>query len=280
MSPVGPPLVPNAFGATRSDPGIGASAIMPGAGGRRPRRRVDDASENEDRWLLTYADMITLLLVLFVVLFALSTINASKFQSFRQGLTSAFNPTAIDTPGANGLLDQSSLESQLSLNQAVGLPPPLTQASVAQLSKIFSAVEAGLLAKRLEGYATVSATAEGVVVQILADKAFFASGSADLGTIGDTIVDTIANTIGHYPNKIQVEGYTDNQPIEGGPFTSNWELSAVRAANVANRLDVVDRVAQSRLSSVGFGETRPIASNATARGRTENRRIDVVILGR
>lgn len=257
----------------------GAQVPLPAVSSRRKRSRPEEAEENEDRWLLTYADMITLLLVLFVVLFALSTINASKFQSFRQGLTTAFDPSAIVSPGANGLLSQTTLQSQSNANQAI-TPPTVTPAANAQTSQIAAAVETGLISRKLEHFATVTTTTRGVVVQILADKAFFASGVADLGPTGDSIVDTIANTIERYPNKVQVEGYTDNQPIDGGIFTSNWELSAVRAANVVNRLDVVDHIAQSRLASVGYGETRPVASNATPIGRAENRRIDVVILGK
>lgn len=265
-------------GARAGSPG--APDAPPAVATRRRKALVEDSHENEDRWLLTYADMITLLLVLFVVLFALSSINASKFQSFRQGLTSAFDPSAIISPGGNGLLGQTSLQSQLNINQTVSRPPSLTQAARAQMNQIASAVQTGLLSKRLQNFATVTTTSKGVVVQILADKVFFASGVANLGPTGDSIVDTIANTIGRYPNDVQVEGYTDNQPIAGGLFTSNWELSAVRAANVADRLDVVDHIGQNRLSSVGYGETRPVASNVTAFGRAENRRIDVVILGK
>ncbi len=139
-------------------------------------------------------------------------------------------------------------------------------------------MERALGAKHLQSAAQVTVSTKAVVVQILADKAFFASDSAALGAIGNEVVDTIAGVVQNQPNDLVVEGYTDTEPITGGPYNSNWELSAVRAANVTNRLNVVDGIAARRLSAQGYGQTDPVKSNATPAGRAENRRVDVVIL--
>ena len=268
----------------------GATAMgeQPVAPARRKKKTGEGAHDNEERWLLTYADMITLLLVLFVVLYAMSTPSTPKFLAFRAGLTAAFNPSAIATSGSNGLMSQSTLESQLNNNQSISPLANNVKLANANFTKLVNdrmtnlatSLQRALIAKHLQSYASVTQTTRGVVVQIMADKVFFASGEATLGTLGNEIVDTISGLIAGYPNNIEVEGYADNQPILGGPFSSNWELSGVRAANVVNRFNSVDHIKASRLASVGFGANDPVASNATPQGRQQNRRIDVVILGK
>jgi chemotaxis protein MotB len=118
-----------------------------------------------------------------------------------------------------------------------------------------------------------------VTVQILADRVFFRTDSASLGRTGDRVVDTIAGVLQTQPNLIEVQGYTDNVPITGGPFASNWELSAARAANVANRLNAVDGLPATRLTATGYSDTHPAAPNNSPANQAKNRRIDVVILG-
>ncbi|MDA8034118.1 MAG: OmpA family protein [Actinomycetota bacterium] len=261
---------------------MSGGVTAPGAVRRRRHHHGEaHGEENGERWLLTYADMITLLLALFVVLFAMSSISVKKFMELRIGLTQAFNPSAISTGGSQGLLQQTSLVPQTStaasqIGTASG--SATAAASAAQLDRIAQQISSALAAKHLSAAASVSYSRRGVIVQVLADKAFFATDSAELGPVGNAVVDTIASVVLHQPNNLVVEGYTDNVPITGGPYTSNWELSAVRAANVANRLNVVDGVAQTRLSAQGYGQTHPIVPNDTAAQRAENRRVDVVIL--
>ena len=113
---------------------------------------------------------------------------------------------------------------------------------------------------------------------MLADKVFFATDSATLGKVGDQVVDPIAGVITGAPNDVAVEGYTDNQPIYGGPYDSNWQLSAARAANAAQRLATVDGIAEARLSAVGYGDTHPLVPDTSPANQAENRRVDVVIL--
>jgi chemotaxis protein MotB len=235
-----------------------------------------------ERWLLTYADMITLLLALFVILFALSSINEKKFIAFKLGLSETFANSPISTSSANGngLLQHTGLVSHraLATSSAPAAASTATSAAAPSLSQIATEIEQALQAAGLTQDATTTTTTRSVVVQVLADKAYFALDSATLGTVGDQVVDTIASVIGNVPNDVAVEGYTDNQPIYGGPYASNWQLSAARAANVVQRLATADGVAETRLSAVGYGDTHPLVPNTSPANQAENRRVDVVVL--
>lgn len=259
---------------------------------RRSRSRVsgdEGHGSGMERWLLTYSDMITLLLALFVILFALSSINSQKFMAFELGITKSFGGHDVPLPSSEGLLP--SHDSLLFRPSAQAATPPAPSAatpptpsrstpsrSSPSLAEIASELDAALASAGLGADASISVTEHGVVVQMLADKAYFANDSAALGTVGDAIVDVIAGVLRSVPNAVEVQGYTDDVPITGGPFTSNWELSAVRAVNVVQRLEEVGGITKSRLSAIGYGTTHPVAPNTTAAGQAENRRIDVVVL--
>lgn len=259
---------------------------MSGRAAGRSHRGGGGHGEHEggqERWLLTYADMITLLLALFIVLFALSSINQRKFLAFRMGLTSTFNPSAIATNGGSGLLQQTSIVDRLGTNPSpkpvlAGTSAPTPASSSSPPWKILDQLRSALKKAGLSRDAAVTLTSQGVVVQILADQLFFSTDSASFGPVGDEVVDTIARVVRPDPNAVQVEGFTDNQPVVGGPYRSNWELSAARAANVVNRMNVVDGISELRLTAVGYGQTHPQAPNTSPQNLAKNRRVDVVIL--
>ncbi len=236
-----------------------------------------------ERWLLTYADMITLLLALFVVLFALSSLNVKKFIAFDLGLTQTFSSSPAQNQSSNngsGLLDHTSLVSRIGVQKAQPTEKITTtnQQAMATLDQILAQVNQALQAQGLSQAASASVVTHSVVVQVLADKAYFANDSATLGTVGDRVVDTVAGVIRSYPNHVEVQGFTDDVPVTGGQYDSNWELSAARAANVVQRLATSDGIPATRLSAAGYGDTHPVASNATPAGRAQNRRVDMVIL--
>jgi chemotaxis protein MotB len=154
----------------------------------------------------------------------------------------------------------------------------LSSAARSALAKVEAEINQALKAKGLENTVTMTIQTRGLVVQVLADKVFFQTGSADLGPLGDEVVDTVASVLIKDPYGIDVEGYTDNQPLTGGQYGSNEELSAVRAVNVVLRMSGTDGINASRLAATGFGETHPDAPNDTPANMSLNRRIDVVVL--
>jgi len=251
--------------------------------------------ENGERWLLTYADMITLLLALFIVLFAVSTINSKKFEALALGFKQSFSPNPGVLPSSNGVQQYDSLTPTAGPRQVQQHPSitgPTKQATTtptakdtalspsqeAQLQSINQAVKAATQAKGLQGVLSTSVSTRGLVVQVLTDKVFFASDSGTLEPEGAAVIDTVAPVLRSVPNGIDIEGYTDNQAITGGPYISNEELSAVRAASVATRLIQTDGIDPNRLAATGYGDTHPLVPNDTAADRALNRRIDIVIL--
>ncbi len=264
---------------------------------RHVAEHAEPEHDNSERWLLTYSDMITLLLALFIVLFAISSINEKKFLALALGLRQAFDPKPGLLPSSNGLAQNASLTPTAGPEQATGKPtfspivpesttttaPATTTTSGGQpaeqpLVTIEHQIDEALAAKGLQGTATTTITQRGLVVQMLADQVFFATDSADIEARGAEVVDTIASVLRTDANDVVVEGYTDNQPILGGPYTSNMELSAVRAVNVVLHLTRVDGIAESRLAAIGYGESRPQVPNDTPAHMAQNRRIDVVVL--
>jgi chemotaxis protein MotB len=262
----------------------------------RRRLAVEVESEemaNEERWLLTYADMITLLLALFIVLFAVSTISTKKFEALALGFKQSFSPNPGVLPSSNGVMEYDSLTPTAGprqVQQHPSITTPTKQASAtpaktalspsaeAQLQTINQQILKAAQNNNLSGVLSTSFSTRGLVVQILTDKVFFASDSADLGPEGEAVIDSVATVLKTTGNNMDVEGYTDDQPITGGPYTSNEELSAVRAASVATRLTEQDGIDPNRLAATGFGDTDPLVPNDTPANRALNRRIDIVIL--
>jgi chemotaxis protein MotB len=259
----------------------------------------EEHESNSERWLLTYADMITLLLALFVVLFALSTISTQKFTALATALRDTFSGHATVVKNDTGLLQHNSLTDHPGKVSAIhsdppsaavvtttttatppAVPPPQGTQSLAQIHQELTAALAaqGLLSDVQISQQAPTPTTSELVVQILSDQVFYALDSADLGAAGDKVVDTIASVLRTDTNDAAVQGYTDNQQIYGGPYATNWELSAERATHVVERLTGADGIDPNRLQAVGFGQTRPAVANSSPSNMAENRRVDVVIL--
>jgi chemotaxis protein MotB len=198
------------------------------------------------RWLLTYADMITLLLALFIILFSISTINKVKLQRLVHDLGGGFNSTdAINNP-PNG--------------QTVSATKDDLQAMQAQLQ---SYIQQNKIQSQVQTKITRDGKKRELVISLLSDKPVYDSGSADLKDQTKKILDAVDSELKNRPNEVRVEGNTDNVPISNAQFPSNWELSAARATGVARYLVEDKGLSPLRISALGYGQYRPKYPNDT-----------------
>ena len=248
------------------------------------RKPLDDDDENPDRWLVSYADFITLLFAFFVVMYAISSVNQSKYSQLTSSMGSAFsayNPVDhLRSNSKKGLDADSKLKGQ---QKSLIKPLPLThlynekmrreRESMTNMGIDLSNTLAPLVS---EGKVRVVQNNRGIRIDIH-DSLLFTPGSAELATAATGIMNEIAAVIKDNQRLIQVEGHTDNTPIHNATFFSNWELSAVRASSVVRMLSNAG-IADGRLSALGFGSAQPSGENDTPLGRARNRRVSIMIL--
>ena len=255
---------------------------------RRKRAHVEEEHENEERWLVSFADMMTLLFCLFMVLFAISSVNTSKFESLQRSLQEAFSGAVMS--GGKQVMETGSREE--GREAAVAMPPmavspvnapstPDAAASAAeeqQFDALKRRVDEAAAQLGLKQRVQTTVSERGLVVRLRTDGMFFAPGRADLQPAAEPLVRRLARLIAtEARHPVVVEGYTDSTPIATGVFPSNWELSGARASSVMRAL-FAGGVQTERDGSVrGFAERHPVASNATAAGRAANRRVEVVL---
>jgi chemotaxis protein MotB len=237
------------------------------------RKRFDDEShENHERWLISYADFITLLFAFFVVMYAVSVVNTGKYKVLSDALGDAFGGR-----GAARRIDTSVEVDALPLSNIIAHK----RAEAARRDR----ERLDLLARKLNsvlaplvnsGKVRITQTGRGITIEINASVLFDEGDAALVGNARETLR-TVAGLLKGDPHGIEVEGHTDTTPIRNAAFPSNWELSAVRASTVV-RLFVENGVPEQRLAAVGHGATRPVASNGDPVGRARNRRVAVTIL--
>jgi chemotaxis protein MotB len=229
----------------------------------RVRRRPDPSRASRDRWLLSYADFITLLFALFATLYASSTVDANKLATVAQGLQHAFDLPTERRPGIsaarNGVLPAG--------RGVVG------DGELDARTEILRELSEDLRLGRLE----LSEDARGMVLSI-PEASAFPTATADLSPLAQGAVTRLAAVLTRLPNAVRVEGHTDDVPIHTARFTSNWELSTARAIRVVELLIEQGQLAPDRLSAAGYGEYHPRVANESAAARAQNRRVDVVIL--
>jgi len=243
----------------------------------RRSRRQDE--ENHERWLISYADFITLLFALFVVLYAMSKVDEGKYKVFGNSLSFAFGSATIVKPGIpNQAVQQNEHEALLKalvdkrnarLAEQQRKQDETMQAMVKNLNQAMA-----LLVKNEQ--VNVAQTPRGVVVNINA-SALFEQGEATLQRSAIRTLYAVAKVLEAGSEAIEVEGHTDDVPIFTPQFPSNWELSSARASSVV-RMFIDQGVAAERLRAVGLSSYHPITSNATAEGRTRNRRVTITIV--
>jgi chemotaxis protein MotB len=235
---------------------------------------------NHERWLVSYADFITLLFAFFVVLFASSQADKKKQVEIAAAMQSAFTPLGSFEahskipPLVNGSAAANFTPAPLSL-PLPSAPTETAEETEAHLNKLLAQqVAAGQIPP---GSVTMHITAEGLVIS-LHEAGFFPSGSADVRPSSIPMLQRLAATLP--PGPLRVEGHTDNMPIHTAQFATNWELSTARSIAIARLLLDQHRIDPVNLSVAGYAEFHPAASNATEQGRTQNRRVDIILLRR
>jgi chemotaxis protein MotB len=237
---------------------------------------------NHERWLVSYADFITLLFAFFVVLFASSQSDKKKQERLAEALQSAFTPLGtFEAHAKTPPLTDTSASAVVDAPPAVIAPPlPITsmetlEQTKARLTKLFDEeVAAGRIPP---GGMTMRITPDGLVIS-LHEAGFFSSGSAEVRDESIPMISIVATTLPAGP--LRVEGHTDNVPIHTAQFASNWELSTARATAIARLLLERGPINPANLAAAGYAEFHPIASNATEDGRVQNRRVDIILLRR
>lgn len=235
------------------------------------RRRHQEEHENHERWLVSYADFITLLFAFFVVMYSISSINEGKYKILSDSLTGVFNepdraikpiPVGDERPRTTEP-DQSLVDEERELSAADSLE------SIA--NSVREAFGELIQSEQLR----VSGNELWIEIE-LSSSLLFTSGDAVPNNAAFDIIEKVAKILAPFENPIHVEGFTDNQPIQTAQFPTNWELSTARAASIVRML-AMDGVNPSRMAAVGYGEFQPVADNATAEGRGRNRRVVLVI---
>ncbi len=237
------------------------------------RKPYEEEPENHERWLVSYADFITLLFAFFVVMYAISSVNEGKYRVFSNSLITAFNPA-----------NSSPVNTQV--DTTISLPPPLPLAKRRAAEALRKEKEnmtamardlKQLLAPLVrEGKVRVTQNGRGVSVEINA-SVLFAPGEAKLSAESDQALQVVATLLQTDTHAIQVEGHTDKMPINNPSFPSNWELSSARASSVV-RLFIDSGISETRLTAVGHAANMPVGSNDNPEGRARNRRVTITIL--
>ncbi|MCL7746710.1 flagellar motor protein MotB [Halalkalibacter alkaliphilus] len=236
---------------------------------RRKNRHEEHVDES---WLIPYADMLTLLLALFIVLFAVSSVDAERYQQMMVVFNENFQ-------GGSGVLEQPvPVHDNPDRNQDEAEESDLRQQEHQDLLNLQREFDQYILEQNLESELETKLSEDGLLLTIL-DNALFHSGSATVRADAVDLADKVSELlITDPPRNIVVAGHTDNIPINNADFRSNWDLSAHRALNFMKILIENEDLNPQNLSATGYGEYHPVATNDTAEGRSQNRRVEVLIL--
>ena len=286
-------------------------ARMPGR--KKHAAGHEEEHENHERWLITYADMLTLLMVLFIVMYAMSQVDKAKFAELAAGLASGFGAKTVAFQGQTQIMDGKGNDSsvvpmnpRINPDLASGTGAAATPADVASdaaakaavaandrakagqqaadvtreidnLKKVQEQITAALKAKNLDKTVLFSIDQRGLVVTVVTSSVVFAGDRADLLRPGQQILDAIVPSLRALPNSIEVDGHTNQLQVPTVNYPSAWELSTARASGVVRYL-VEHGLAGNRMSAAGFAGTRPLIPPSDPRSVTMNRRVDIIVL--
>lgn len=254
------------------------------------KKKHEEHEEHVDEsWLIPYADLLTLLLALFIILFASSQMDSKKYDSIMRSLNSAFSGGEAPFAMSNLIPIDDAANSTKNNNKNQNPPPKEESKTDSQLAAKLQKEEKDLkeLKQSMDAYIKENNMSEQLTTKLdnekltitISDRALFDSGSATIKQESQKLAVSMSNLLGNYPGyEVEVAGHTDNIPIHRADFETNWDLSAKRAVNFMKILLNNSKIEPASYSSVGFGEYRPIAQNDTTDGRAKNRRVEVSIL--
>jgi len=243
------------------------------------RKKNNHAHESHERWLVSYADFITLLFAFFVVMFASSQSDKTKAQAIADSVTRALEKGGI-RPAVREILGGTVDErgkGNAQMKGPGGSEAKSSPASAAELTPSLNYLTEALQNEIKQGKIEVHLEPRGLVVS-LRQATFFPSGEDTIDPATSPIIDKIVATLRQLPNGVRLEGHTDSNPIHTERFRSNWDLSAARAISMLNLLTTQYGIGRDRLAVAGYADTVPADTNETADGRAHNRRVDIVIL--
>jgi chemotaxis protein MotB len=256
----------------------------------KKRRGPAAEHENEERWLLTYADMITLLMALFMVMFSIANVNQSKLEALSASLNEAFSGKIL--PGGESIQQSGASTESKKPSPTPPIPaitPLVTEATRSEINAAAAKEQSDFahIKRQVDEYARqngltskveTTITQRGLVIRLLTDKVLFDSGQAQLKPEAQPVLTRVAKLLGVADDHdVQVEGHTDNVPIHGSQYPTNWELSTARASVVVRFL-IEHGAAKMRMAASGYAALHPISDNTTHAGRSRNRRVEIVLL--
>ena len=247
---------------------------------RGTRARVrHGGSSSRDRWLVSYADFMTLLFAFFTTMYAVSTVDSGKLSSVAAGLHSAFDASGTDATVAPHMarLPPSTMPGLLPAGKGIVGTGDGDVARTAAVSDARTAIERALNDDLAAHRIQLTEDRRGLVLSI-PEAGSFPAGSAEMSGAAGQVMTRLSSALQELPNTIRIEGHTDDTPIHTARFTSNWELSTARATEVVQFLIQQGGMSPDRLSAAGYGAFHPLADNASPDGRARNRRVDVIVL--
>ncbi|RKS80124.1 chemotaxis protein MotB [Motilibacter peucedani] len=270
------------------------------AKGKKHKGGHEEEHENHERWVLSYADMLTLLFVLFVVLYAISSVNQQKFDALKDGMAKGFGSPLGGLSGSTGVLNDPGTQPQAvdmavaTVTGAAGSPSKaavdaatkkllakqLAAASekAEKLEQLKEKLDAELTKKGLQSTVNTRVTARGVVVTVITNEVVFEANSAVLRSGGQKIIHTLAPVLRTVDNDLSVEGNTDTTMSSPKGYASEYNLAGDRACNVVNYLARTERIDQARMTCTSNGKQNPLYPGTSAEANTLNRRVEIVVL--
>lgn len=267
----------------------------------RRRRRTDaypEEHDNHERWLVTYADMVTLLMVLFIVMFAISQVDQKKFNALKDGLAAGFGQSTSIHDGSNSILDQPgqaaaqpiapqrfAVEVKQVRTSSTAAETARTEAQyrdakaeVDRLKELLARLSAALRKHHLEDDVQASIDSRGLVLSLVSRHVVFEPNLASLSTRGRLVVDTLAPVLRDIPDPLQIDGHTNQVKVKPKYYPTDWELSAARAVTVLRHLHEGDGVPAARMTASAFGHEKPLVDPRKPGSQRVNKRVDIVIL--